>query len=86
MVNHPASDANNRSFTIDSNANVAYPIGTTITFTNMSANVLDLGITADTMYLSGAGTTGARVLAQYGIATALKILSTTWMIRGTNLT
>lgn len=83
---HPASDANARTFTIDSNANVAYPIGTAITFINMSANVLTIAITSDTMYLIGAGTTGSRSLAQYGSATAVKIDTTTWVISGINLT
>jgi hypothetical protein len=65
---------------------VAYPIGTAITFINMSASNVNIAITTDTMYLSGAGTTGSRVLALYGSATAIKMTSTTWMISGTNLT
>lgn len=85
-IDHPASDANARTFTIDSNANVAYPIGTCITFTNMTSQAVTIAITSDTMYLAGAGTTGSRTLAQYGIATARKLTSTTWLISGTNLT
>jgi len=38
---HPSTDANARTFTIDSNANVAYPVGTAITFVNMTANVVN---------------------------------------------
>lgn len=83
---HPSTDANNRTFTIDSNANVPYPIGTAITFVNRSANNLSIAITSDTMYLAGASTTGTRTLAQNGIATALKIGTTEWLISGTNLT
>lgn len=85
-IDHPASDANARQFTIAANASVAYPVGTTLTFTNMSANALTIAINSDTMYLAGAGTTGSRTLAQYGVATALKLTSTTWLISGTNLT
>jgi hypothetical protein len=85
-IDHPSTDANARTFTIDSNANVAYPVGTCITFTNMTANVVTIAITSDTMYLAGAGTTGSRSLAQYGIATARKLTSTTWLISGTGLT
>src|SRR6185312_6195265 len=33
-IYHPSGDNNARTFTIDSNANVAYPVGTTITFVN----------------------------------------------------
>lgn len=83
---HPSSDANARTFTIDSNANVAYPLGTAITFINMTSQVLTIAITSDTMYLAGTGTTGSRSLAQYGVATAIKIDSTHWIISGTGLT
>lgn len=83
---HPSGDANARTFTIDSNANVAYPIGTAITFINMTSQAVTIAITTDTMYLSTAGTTGSRTLAQYGSATAIKITSTTWLISGSGLT
>jgi hypothetical protein len=86
FVYHPASDANARTFTIDSNANVAYILGTVISFVNMSANALTIAITADTMYLAGPGTTGSRTLAQYGCATALKTDTTAWIISGTGIT
>ena len=83
---HPSGDANARTFTIDSNANVAYPIGTAITFINMTSQVVTIAIATDTMYLSSAGTTGSRSLAQYGSATAIKITSTNWLISGSGLT
>lgn len=84
---HPSADTTARTFTIDSNANVAYPIGTAITFVNQhSAGVVTIAITSDTMRLAGTGTTGSRTLAADGIATALKIASTEWIISGTGLT
>lgn len=83
---HPSTDANARTYTIDSNANVAYPTGTAITFVNMTSQVVTIAITTDTMYLAGTGTTGSRSLANYGTATALKIDSTHWIISGTGLT
>ena len=83
---HPSSDANARTFTIPANSSVAYPIGTAITFVNMTSQVVTIAITTDTMYLSSAGTTGSRSLAQYGSATALKISSTSWLISGSGLT
>lgn len=83
---HPSSDANARTFTIPANSSVAYPIGTAITFVNMTSQVVTIAITTDTMYLSSAGTTGSRSLAQYGTATALKISSTSWIISGSGLT
>tara|TARA_R110000868_G_scaffold341007_1_gene601862 strand:- start:208 stop:1314 length:1107 start_codon:yes stop_codon:yes gene_type:complete len=85
-IYHPTTDAVARTFTIPSNASVAYPIGTAITFVNMTTQVVTIAITTDTMYLSDAGTTGSRSLARYGSATALKLTSTTWLISGSGLT
>jgi hypothetical protein len=83
---HPSTDANARTFTIPANSSVAYAIGTAITFINMTSQVVTIAITTDTMYLSSAGTTGSRSLAQYGSATAIKMTSTTWLISGSGLT
>lgn len=86
IIFHPSTDANARTFTIDSNANVAYSLGTAISFINMTSNVVTINIATDTMYLSSAGTTGSRSLAQYGSATAIKVTSNTWLISGSGLT
>lgn len=86
-IYHPSADTTARTFTIDSNANVPYPVGTAITFVNdTSAGVVTIAITSDTLVLAGAGTTGSRTLAANGIATAIKMTSTRWMISGTVLT
>lgn len=81
---HPTADNNPRTFTIDSNANVAFPIGTAITFVNQ-INTLTIAITSDTLTWAEDGTTGSRTLAANGIATALKITSTAWLISGVGL-
>ena len=86
VIFHPSSDATARTFTIPANSSVAYAIGTAITFINMTSQVVTIAITTDTMYLSSAGTTGSRSLAQYGSATAIKITSTNWLISGSGLT
>jgi hypothetical protein len=86
VIFHPSTDANARTFTIPANSSVAYPIGTALTFINMTAAVVSIAITTDTMYLSSAGTTGTRSLAIYGSATAIKMTSTTWLISGSGLT
>lgn len=86
VIFHPSTDANARTFTIDSNANVAYVLGTVLTFINMTSQVVTIAITSDTMYLAGTGTTGSRSLAQYGMATAIKMTSTTWIISGNGVT
>lgn len=84
---HPSADTTARIFTIAANASVAYPLGTAITFVNQNAaGVLTIAITSDTMRLAGAGTTGSRTLAANGLATAVKITTTEWIVSGTNLT
>jgi hypothetical protein len=71
------------TYTIPANASVAYPIGTAITFVNYgSAGNVTIAITSDTMYLAGDGATGSRTLEPYGVATAIKVASTTWVISG----
>ncbi len=82
---HPIADNNARTFTIPANSSVAYPVGTVVTFVNL-INTVTIAITSDTMYLSGSGATGSRTLAAYGVATAVKVASTTWVISGNNLT
>lgn len=84
---HPSADTTARTFTIDSNANVAYPVGTAITFINQaSAGTMTIAITSDTMRLAGAGSTGSRTLAANGVATAIKVATTEWIISGVGLT
>ena len=82
---HPITDNNARTFTIPANASIAYPVGTAITFINL-INTVTIAINTDTMYLAGAGTTGSRTLAAYGVATAIKVTSTSWIISGVGLT
>lgn len=84
-IYHPSSDNNARTFTIPANASVAFPVGTAITFVN-EVNTVTIAITSDTLTLAGAGSTGSRTLAANGMATALKVASTKWMINGTGLT
>lgn len=84
---HPSADTTARIWTIPANSTVAYPVGTAITFVNQnSAGAITIAITTDTMRLAGAGTTGSRTLAANGIATALKVTTTEWIISGTGLT
>jgi hypothetical protein len=83
---HPASDNNARTFTIPANSSVAYAVGTVLTFVNLAEADVTIAITDDTLYLAGPGTTGSRTLAEYGIASAVKLASTTWLISGNGLT
>lgn len=84
---HPSADTTPRTFTIAANASVAYPVGTAITFINQNgAGAVTIAIDSDTMRLAGAGTTGSRTLAANGVATAVKVTSTEWIISGAGLT
>ena len=79
-------DATARTYTIPANSSVSFPIWTAITFVNNWSGAVTIAITTDTMYLSWAWTTWSRTLAQYGVATAIKIDTTKWIISWTNLT
>jgi len=47
---------------------------------------VSIAITTDTLTLAGSTTTGTRSLAQNGVATAIKVASTSWIISGAGLT
>lgn len=73
------------TWTIDSNANVAYPLGTILTFINENGGGnVTLAITSDT--LRWGSSTGSRTLAANGTATAIKVATTTWRLTGDGLT
>jgi len=80
-----AAGAGAATYTIAANASVAYPIGTVISFVNLSSTAIGIA-NSDTMYWGYFGTAGSRTLGQYGVANALKVASTTWIITGTALT
>lgn len=85
-IDHPAADTNARTYTLPANGTIPLAVGTCISFSNMTAAVITIAVTSDTMYLAGTGTTGSRSLARYGVATARKITATDWLISGTGLT
>jgi hypothetical protein len=86
-IYHPGADTTARIWTIPANSSVAFPIGTAVTFINdTSGGSITISITTDTLVLAGAGTTGSRTLAANGMATAIKMTSTRWMINGAGLT
>lgn len=72
--------------TIPANASIAFPIGTMLTFINSGGGVMSIAITTDTMTLANSATTGTRSLASNGIATAIKMTATAWLISGNGLT
>jgi hypothetical protein len=75
-----------QTLTIPANSATAFEIGTTFVVVNASAVTTTIAITTDTLYLAGAGTTGSRTLAAFGMATIVKITATSWIISGNGLT
>ncbi len=84
---HPSADTTARTYTIPANSSVSYPLGTAVIFINqIGAGVITISITSDTLRLAGSGTTGNRTLAANGVATAIKVTTTEWIISGVGLT
>jgi hypothetical protein len=74
-----------RTVTIPANGTIAMPVGSTLVFIAGSGATVTIAITTDTLYLAGPGTTGSRTLAAFGMATAVKITATSWIISGNGL-
>ena len=73
------------NITVPANSSVAFPVGTTIVLFNNSGSSRSIGITTDTMRWGGTTSTGTRTFGPYGVATLLKVASTTWVITGVGL-
>lgn len=84
-IYHPLGQAA-ATYTFPANSNVAFTVGSAVTIVNGSANNVTISLTTDTLWLAGNGATGSRTLTQYGVATAVKVTSTVWIISGTNIT
>jgi hypothetical protein len=67
---------------IPANGSIAFPVGTTIVIYNDSGSTQTISITTDTLRQAGTTNTGSRTLAVYGLATCVKVASTTWVISG----
>jgi len=81
------ADTTDRAWEIPNNGSVAFPVKSVVTFINDSGTGnVTISINTDTLVLIGSGSTGPRTLAPWGIATAMKVSSTRWLINGTNLT
>jgi hypothetical protein len=69
-------------FVVPANGSVAFPVGTAIVLFNNSGSSQTISITTDTLRLAGSTNTGSRTLAAYGLATCVKVASTTWVVSG----
>jgi len=74
------------NITIPANGTTPLPVGTIINI--IASAVITVSITSDTLQWGGQSTsqTGTRTLAQYAMATLIKVASTTWYISGTGVT
>jgi hypothetical protein len=66
----------------DSGKTILHPVADD----NARTFTVTIAITTDTMYLANDGDTGNRTLAEYGMASAMKVDSTSWIISGNGLT
>lgn len=68
--------------TVPANSGTAFPVGSVITIFNNSSSSQNITC-SDTLRLAGTGTSGSpRALAQYGVATLLKVAATVWIVTG----
>ena len=72
--------------TIPANTTAAFPVGATVVIFNNSGSSQNIAITTDTLRQAGTTNTGTRALANYGLATCVKVAATTWVITGAGLT
>lgn len=80
---HIRCDVGLTTLTIPANATVAFPPGTAITIFNNSGASISIPILGgDFLRLAATSSTGTRTLADNGLATLLKIGSSTWAISG----
>ena len=79
QIYHPASDVNVRTFTIPSNASVAFPIGTVVLFVaeNGGTNI-KVAINSDTL-VTTEGITGAKLVPPSNVLTCIKTTATKWI-------
>jgi hypothetical protein len=73
-----------QTITIPANSLVPFEIGTTVVIINAN-NTSTVAITTDTLRLAGTSVTGSRTLAANGMATLVKVASTTWIASGNGL-
>jgi hypothetical protein len=71
--------------TVPANSSIPFPIGSAVTIISGSTSTVSIAINTDTMIFAGYGTTGTRTLAPYGMASLVKITTSTWMISGAGL-
>lgn len=73
----------NQAVVIPDNASVAFPVGTMVAVRNTAAGTIGISIGGtDSLILEGTTNTGARTLAQNGVALLKKVGTTSWLVIG----
>lgn len=81
-----STTAGNLQVTIPDNANVAFPLGATLTIVmNAAGNVIVAQGTGVSLYMAGSSSTGNRTVGAYGLASVMKVATDTWVISGTGV-
>ena len=83
-IYHPAADTTARTWTLPANSGTPIEPGGAVTFINDGGDIT-IAIADDTLVMAGTGGTGSRTLSSPGVATAVKVGATRWMISGTGL-
>ena len=79
------SNASANTFSIPTNASVAFPVGSQITVVQIAAGQTTINaVTAGTTTISGAAatTTAPKLRTQYSAATCMKVATDTWYVFG----
>jgi hypothetical protein len=81
-----SSATTGHTYTIPANSSVAFPIGTAITIVNdVTSAALSITTTDNLFWAGTSDTTKTRTLGASGLATLLKIGSTSWVISGSGI-
>ena len=74
------------TFTVPANSTTAFPVGSVLTLVNSNASAVTIAITTpDTMVIAGTTTAAPHTLIFNGIATILKVGTTSWLVTGVGL-
>jgi hypothetical protein len=75
-----------QTITVPSNANVTFPLGTTIVVINRGSGNISVAKQVEvSMYLAGNSVSATKTLTSYGMATLVKTETNVWFISGTGV-
>lgn len=82
---HASGAGSGHTYTIPANGTAPLKIGFAFTVVNLDSNALAIAIDTDDLTWCPSGQTGARELAEAGVATFLKVTATAWVCFGVGL-